>query len=76
MPEKSDQDKYGFMRQVGMAVTIPSILAVGPLLGFFIGSFLDKKFNSGSVFLIIFLILGFAASVKETINILKHLKEE
>lgn len=57
-----------------MAVTIPSILAVGPLVGFFIGSFLDKKFNSGSVFLIIFLILGFAASIKETIEILKRLK--
>lgn len=57
-----------------MAVTIPTILAVGPLLGFFIGSFLDTKFKSGSVFLLIFLILGFAASVKETINIIRCLK--
>lgn len=59
-----------------MAVTIPTILATGPLVGFFIGSFLDKKFKSGSIFLIIFLILGFAASVKETINILKRLSQE
>ncbi len=74
VPEEPKEDKYNWMRQVGMAVTIPSILAAGPLLGFFIGSFLDTKLKSGNVFLFIFLILGFAASVKETINILKRLK--
>ena len=45
-------------------------------MGFFIGSFLDRKFKTDKIFLIIFIVLGFAAAVKETIYILKRVQKK
>ena len=45
------------------------------MVGFFIGSFLDQKLGSGKVFLILFLILGFIAAIKETIFIIKRVQK-
>jgi len=52
------------------------ILAAGPFIGYFIGSWLDEKLGTGPFLLILLLIMGFAASVKETIKILKRANEE
>ncbi len=59
------------MRQVGLLTTIPLLLAVSPLIGFFIGSFLDRRFGTDPIFTIIFLIMGFVAGARQVINVIK-----
>jgi len=59
------------MRQVGLLTTIPLLLAVSPLIGFFIGSFLDRRFGTDPIFTIIFLIIGFVAGARQVINVIK-----
>jgi ATP synthase protein I len=64
------------LRQIGLLGTIPFMLATGPFVGYFIGDWLDNKFGTDPVLLIIFLVLGFAASVKETAKIIKEASRE
>jgi F0F1-type ATP synthase assembly protein I len=67
-PKKKEQ---GYLKQVGLLGTIPLLIGVGPLIGYFIGNWLDNKLETSPYLLILFLILGFGASVKETIRIIK-----
>jgi len=59
------------MRQVGLLTTIPVLLAVSPLIGFFMGRFLDGKLNTDPIFTIVFLILGFVAGARQTARVIK-----
>ena len=52
------------------------MLGVGPLLGYFAGHWLDQKFKSDPWFLIIFVILGFAASIRYTVRLLRMAQRE
>lgn len=63
-------DRFQRFRQIGLLTTIPVILLVGPALGYFIGNYLDNKFNTSPWLMIFFMVIGAAASVKEIINIL------
>ena len=75
----SSKDKNNNLKSLKVvleATSIPFVLLGGPLVGFFIGSFLDRKFKTDKIFLIIFIVLGFAAAVKETIYILKRVQKE
>jgi ATP synthase protein I len=68
-------DKYKRTRQLGLLSVIPAILAVAPLIGFFMGSWIDRRFGTDPVFKFIFLALGFAAGVRETISLIKKAQE-
>lgn len=59
------------MRQAGLLTTIPVLLAISPLIGFFIGRFLDGKFKTDPLFTIIFLILGFVAGAMQTARVIR-----
>ena len=61
---------------MGLAITIPMVLASGPLIGWFIGTWLDKKLGTTPWIFIILLILGVVASVRETIKIIKEISDE
>ncbi len=79
MPDNSigneDKDEHlKHLKVIVEATSIPFVLLGGPVVGFFIGSFLDRKLNSGKLFLVIFLVLGFTAAVKETIQIIKRVQ--
>ncbi len=69
-------DKYQRWRQVGLLTAVPMILAAGPLVGFFIGDWLDKKFHTAPWLMLVFLIFGFIAGVKETISLIKIAMKE
>ncbi len=70
--DKSENLKY--LKIVVEVTSIPFVLLGGPVVGFLIGSFLDAKLKTGWVFLVIFLVLGFIAAVKETILIIKRVQ--
>jgi F0F1-type ATP synthase assembly protein I len=52
------------------------MMAVGPVLGYFLGSFLDGEFGTEPYLLIVMLILGFIASARETWNLIKKAQEK
>ncbi|HET6348111.1 MAG TPA: AtpZ/AtpI family protein [Candidatus Krumholzibacteria bacterium] len=65
------KDQYNWARQVGLLSTIPFLMAVPPIAGLLIGRYLDKRFNVYPVLTIIFLLLGFAASVREVALVIR-----
>jgi ATP synthase protein I len=60
---------------VGSLGMIPVLLAAGPIIGIFIGQWLDKKFDSSPWLTVLFVILGFVAGVREMIQLLKREKK-
>lgn len=46
-------------------------MVAGPLVGYFIGNWLDGKLGSGPYLMALFLIMGFAASGREVYRLLK-----
>jgi F0F1-type ATP synthase assembly protein I len=71
-----EEEKYRWMRQVGLLTAIPTVLAAGPLIGFFIGNYLDKKFQTYPWLTFAGIILGFIASGKETITLIRRADRE
>lgn len=67
---------YSQVKQIGALTAIPIILVVGPLLGYFAGDWLDRRFRLFPWFTISGLFLGFAASGREIFRLLKQFLEE
>ena len=67
---------YKGVKIVGFVSFIPFILAAGPLTGYFIGTFLQKKFNLSYWVVWLALIFGFLAAITEIIKILKAVAKE
>ncbi len=59
------------MRQIGLLSMIPMLLAASPIIGLLIGNYIDKKFGTGPVFLIVFLIIGFVAGARQVANVVR-----
>jgi ATP synthase protein I len=55
-----------------MLSTIPFLMVVPPIAGVLIGRFIDRKLDTQPAFTIVFLILGFAAGVREVAIVLKR----
>jgi ATP synthase protein I len=68
---KTDKDRYRGARQAGLLTTIPFLMAVPPIAGLLIGRYLDNRFNLQPLFTIVFMLLGFAAGVREVRLVLK-----
>lgn len=65
------------VRQIGTVTTIPMILAAGPLVGFWFGQWIDRRFGSEPWGTVIVALLGLIASVKQVIQIIQRwIKEE
>jgi F0F1-type ATP synthase assembly protein I len=60
------------MRPLGMLTTIPVFLAVTPLVGFFIGQFLDRRFHTDPIFTVLFLILGFVGGGRQVAQLIRR----
>ena len=71
MPGKKSAD-WQQIKQLGVLTTIPIILLIGPVVGFFAGSWLDRKSHIYPWFTIILVGLGFVASGREVVRLLKE----
>ena len=58
--------------KIGIFVTIPFVLATPPILGWFIGQWLDKKLATEPYLMYILVILGFVAGFRELYRIIKR----
>ena len=67
---------YSQVRQLSVLTTIPLILLLGPVIGFFAGSWIDSKARTTPWFTILFVGLGFAASGREVARLLKQILKE
>ncbi len=63
-------------RQVGILTVIPFMLLAGPLLGYVVGSWLDRKLGTEPVLLIVSIIVGLIASGRETYELIKLASRE
>jgi ATP synthase protein I len=65
------------LRSAGLLLAIPTLLIVSPLVGFFLGSLIDRRFGTAPWVLILGLVLGFAAGAREVSRIYRrYLAEE
>lgn len=69
--DKRKTDLYKWIKIGGLLSFLPFVLAAGPIAGFFLGSWLEKKFSLPAYVSIVFITIGFAASLRETIRIVK-----
>ncbi|MDD5136907.1 MAG: hypothetical protein PHX20_02880 [Candidatus Omnitrophica bacterium] len=46
-------------------------MAIGPLSGYFLADYLEKRFGLPSFTTIIFIVIGFIVSARETIKIIR-----
>ncbi|MGH8015571.1 MAG: AtpZ/AtpI family protein [Candidatus Zixiibacteriota bacterium] len=58
-------------KQLALLTAIPAILIVAPLVGFFIGQWVDKKAGTAPLFVILGLLAGFAAAGIEIRSLIK-----
>ena len=76
MPESSENkgksEQFLRIRQIGALTSIPIILALGPLIGYFMGHWIDLKAGTTPVGTAILIALGFAAAVRETIRLIRE----
>jgi F0F1-type ATP synthase assembly protein I len=76
MAKPPGEDAYSALRSAGLLLSIPTLLIVSPLAGFFLGVWLDRKLHSGPWFSIVGLTLGFVAAGRETWRIYRRTLEE
>jgi len=69
---KKDEKFYPLVRNLGIVVTIPMVFVVGPVIGFLIGNWIDQKWNTAPWGMITLILLGFIASVKQVIDLIKR----
>lgn len=67
-----DKEKQKDLRQFGTFVTIPFVLGGAPVVGWFIGSLLDKIGDTSPFFMYVFIVLGFVAGVREVYRIIRR----
>ena len=68
---------YGkLFRQIGLVTTIPMIFAAGPLVGYWIGGWGDQHFGTDPWGKVMVSLLGFGASLKQVITIIRRLIKE
>ncbi|MBI3316204.1 MAG: AtpZ/AtpI family protein [Candidatus Omnitrophica bacterium] len=64
---------YLQVKQLGVLTTVPIILLVGPAIGVFLGGWIDRKAHVYPWFTIIFGALGFVASAREVMRLLRQI---
>ena len=75
MRKPDDSKDYSAMRSVGLAITIPAMLAATALIGCGIGFFLDRWLGTSPWLLILFILFGFGAGIRETISLVRKIND-
>lgn len=58
------------MRQLGVFLTIPFVLAVPPVLGWLLGGWIDQFFGTEPIFMYVLILLGIVAGFREVYRII------
>lgn len=68
---KHNEKHNPLFRNIGIVITIPMVFAAGPVLGFLIGYWVDERFQTDPWGKTILSLLGFVASVRQVIQLIK-----
>ena len=63
-------------RQLALLTTIPMTLLAGPVVGFFLGDFLDRRWGTPPWLMVFFSIVGGISSVRETLHLIQRATKE
>ena len=75
-PGRDPEDEGSTARTIGMGVMVPTTLAACVLVGCFVGYLVDKWLGSSPWGLVVGLILGAVAGVREMLKILKKIQKD
>ena len=75
MAEKKDA-LYSQVKQIGALTAVPIILVIGPLIGYFVGDWIDRRFRLYPWATVLFLVLGFVTSGREIFRLLKQILKD
>lgn len=64
------------MKQFGVYLTLPFVLAIPPVIGWLVGSYIDKSFDTTPYCMYLFILLGFIAGFRELYRIIKCFGDE
>ena len=64
-------DLYRWIKIGASLSFLPFVLGAGPIAGYLLGSYLEHRFGLPVYVQIVLVTIGFAASLKETIRIVK-----
>ena len=76
IPRRDTVEKAAFYKQVkiaGMALYITFVLVTGPLAGYVLGDFLQKRFGMPAFGVWICIVAGALTSIRETVRIIRRL---
>jgi len=74
--DKDKKEKARLYRQLSLIGVIPAIMAVGPLIGYFVGHWLDSRFGTEPYLMWVLILFGFIAAGKEIYRIIKQVSRE
>ena len=74
MASNRDDKKDKAMRALSYML-IPFVLAVPPVVGWFLGSLLDTMFDTKPYLSIAFVLLGFVSAIREVVRIIRKYGE-
>lgn len=69
-------DDYKWLRKAGLASSIGLVLALSIIIGWAIGSLLDRHFGTSPWLMLIFTLMGIAAGFIELVKIAKQLSKD
>lgn len=60
------------MKQIGVFLTIPFVLSVPPVLGWYLGQWIDELSGTSPIFMYSLIVLGVVAGFREVFRIIKR----
>jgi F0F1-type ATP synthase assembly protein I len=70
-----DREKFSLMRQAAILSAIPGFLVVPPVIGVFVGRWLDQRYHTAPWLLLVFLLLGFGTGIRLIVRTLRQARE-
>lgn len=70
-----DRETKSLFRQAAVLSAIPGFLVVPPVVGVFVGRWLDQRYHTAPWLLLVFLLLGFGSGIRLTLRTLKTVRE-
>lgn len=67
--------KHSDLKQAGLLTAIPFVLLVGPVLGYYLGTALDRRWSFAPWGMGVGILLGLLASGRVTIQLIQQAKD-
>jgi F0F1-type ATP synthase assembly protein I len=75
LTEKNDTNSFLTARQIGELSMIPFYLVGGPLVGLWMGGWLDRYFHAAPYFRGGFIVLGLMSGMRESWQVIRQISE-